>query len=157
MASLRPRAAPEIGSLLPWWHEFILRKYPEVRSHRKWTHLVCNRFWGSPGTWVQILQLPSPSNSQTDIPMSQLPWSLPLGFFDPDPNCACGYKFALHFMCLHSSCFYFLMFCAYYFLSALIFYAALLSVLPSLCFTFKHSTGRSDWVSSSLSRKGFIY
>ena len=182
------------GSLLPCWNGFIIRKHSEVMEARKMDLSCAHRFWGSPRTWDQVLQLQSPNNRHSHEPASLASASW---IFWPAPKC--GYNFCYLCMCLHSSCFplclllslwpHSLLLLSHFSrvrlcvtpidssppgspipgilqarrlewvaisFSGLILYAALLSAFLFLCFTFKHSTRRSDWVSSSLSRKGFI-
>lgn len=83
MAFFRPGAAPTIGSLLPWWHGFILRKHPEVRRHRKLTYLVQNRFLGakheSRYSSIQVQHLSRRHSHE--------PASLVHGPVHPAPNC----------------------------------------------------------------------
>ena len=148
MASFRPKAAPMTGSLLPCWNGCIIRKHSEVWRHRKWICLVHTDFGGLPEHEPRYSSSRVPT---TDISRSQLPWPLPLGVFDLLLSVAT--TFALHFMCLPSSCFYLCL---------------LLSLWPhflccsitSLSFSVFHIPTlhkRLDWASSFLSRKGFIY
>lgn len=85
---------------------------------------------------------PAPEFQQQTFPRSQLPLASVLGFFH---LLLVWLQLSLSTSCLTPSCFCIVLLL----LSGLIFYAALLPAFLFLCFTFKHSTRRSDWASSS--------
>lgn len=149
------KSSTKIGSLLPWWHGFISRKHREIRRHRKGTHLVHTGLGGALRHETGYSGSRVPSTVKWTFPFAGSPGLCLLAFSTLSLTAFIPATFAPQVICLCPSCFYFL--CAYCFLSAFIVYAALLAVLPSLCFKFQHPTRRLDGVSSFLSRKEFIY